>query len=385
MKTPRRAVPYSLLGAALLAAVIVPLGLKAAAEPSPAAGAPARRDPAVSPPATGTARPTRAADSVRLSGPAVVWTGATKTYVAFGSAKSGKAVPATAFTTLTSAAAAAATWSFPAPGTSGPVSQGSLCLTVPAGPPGTPVTASTCAGTPAQTITLVDSANGLALRSAASTTNFVDFSPAAGAFQTHTQDRGDGLQTSLLKPVGQVVLSVTTVQKGDIGTATISGRGTPGARVLNGTSSVPVDSKGFWSMSVTGVDPKGATIRFAQSINGDLYTHADAVVTAWPQRPAAPTAAITFSDDVFEDAVVHGTGAEGAAVTIRSGTTVIGTALVVDGKWSTSIGALGAGEHTVSVTQTLAGLESPALPLTIDYGAAVAITSPSDGATVPAD
>lgn len=323
---------------------------------------------------------------MRITGPTVLWTGATNTFVALGPAQSGKAIRGTAFSALAPASAAAASWAFPAPGASGPVTQGGLCLTVPSGPPGTPVTALPCSGAPSQQISLVKSANGAALRSAAGTTNFVDYSPTAGAFQTHVQDRGDGLQTGLLTPVGRVALSVTTVAKGIVGTATISGRATPGAAVLTGTLSVTASPAGTWSLTVPGISPAGATIRLAQSINGELYTHADAVVSGWPPpptAPAAPTAEVTFLADVTQDAVVHGTGLTGAEVTIRSGVTTIGTSPVIDGEWSTSITALGAGTHSLTVTQSRDGLASPATSVTIDYGDAVAITSPTDGATVP--
>lgn len=374
MTTSRRAVPYTLLAIATLAILSLPLGLRAVASPA---------DPAASGPASPRALTPSAAplDAVRLTGPVVLWTGATATYAAFGPAVSGKAVSGRAYSALSSAASAAATWSFPPPGQTGQISQGPLCLTIPAGAPGTPVTATTCGSSPAQQISLVASANGAALRSAASATNFVDFSPSASAFQTHVQDRGDGVQTSLLKPAGQAVLSVATVTKGAVGTATVSGRGTPGAAVLNGTQSARVGTDGRWSMTVVGADPAGATVRFAQSINGQLYTHADAVITAWPVRPAAPVAETFFPDDITQDAIVRGKGQTGATVEVRSGDSVIGSATVVAGTWSTSIASLGSGEHPLSVTQTATGLQSPPRELSIDYGAAVSITEPADGTT----
>jgi hypothetical protein len=382
-------VPYSLLAVATLATLSLPLGLRALASPlspnsgpSPAAsGAGAPAGPLAHTARAGTS--TSVSDSVRVAGPAVVWTGPVVGWVALSPAVATRALAGTPFATLAAAGNAASTWSFPAPGTTGPVRQGDLCITLPAGPAGTTVTTNVCDGSPAQQITLVTAHNGQAMQSAAGIL-VDDFRQQSNTFQTNTVDRGDGIQVDLLSPVGQRDLAVSMVTAGEVGIATISGTGTPGAAVLHGDQGVTIAGDGTWTMTVAGVAAAGDTLRFAQSINGSLYTHADAVVPAWPTPPEPPTAAVSFPDDVAENAIVHGDGVDGATITIRLDTGTIATTTVSAGVWSIDIAALGSGSHDVTVTQKIADLESQPQTLTIDYGPAVSITSPTDEATAPA-
>lgn len=96
---------------------------------------------------------------------------------------------------------------------------------------------------------------------------------------------------------------------------------------------------------------------------------------------AAPTAQVTFAADISQKATVSGTGADGARITIKNGSAVVGTATVRNGTWSIQIDPIGAGATTLTVEQT--GVGAPQSVQTVaDFGAAVAISGPS-GSIVP--
>lgn len=113
---------------------------------------------------------------------------------------------------------------------------------------------------------------------------------------------------------------------------------------------------------------------------GDFRLTGSSPVTI-AQSVVAPTAQVDFSNDVTQKATVSGTGADGATITVKNGSAVLGTTTVRGGSWSLQIDPIGAGATTLTVEQT--GVGSPQSVQTVaDFGVAVAITGPS-GSIVP--
>ena len=113
-----------------------------------------------------------------------------------------------------------------------------------------------------------------------------------------------------------------------------------------------------------------------QQGKGNNVTTAEVTVNPGKSSVANPTADVAFDADVAKKATVSGTGANGATITVKNGQKTIGTAKVVDGKWSTQIAPIGAGVHELTIEQT--GIEgTQTTTATADFGSAVAITGPS--------
>jgi len=99
---------------------------------------------------------------------------------------------------------------------------------------------------------------------------------------------------------------------------------------------------------------------------------------------AAPTGTVTFSDDITQNATVSGTGANGATITLYAGdsTTVIGTAVVRNGTWSTTIDPIGAGDQKIRIEQS--GIDgTQTAETTAKYGAAVTLDRPASSTVTP--
>lgn len=99
---------------------------------------------------------------------------------------------------------------------------------------------------------------------------------------------------------------------------------------------------------------------------------------------AAPTGTVTFSDDVTQKATVSGTGVDGATITLYAGdsTTVIGTAVVNNGTWSTTIDPIGAGDQKIRIEQSgIEGIQTA--ETTAQYGAAVTLDRPGSATVTP--
>ncbi|MFA0851560.1 hypothetical protein ABRP24_016805 [Curtobacterium sp. WHRI 8282] len=99
---------------------------------------------------------------------------------------------------------------------------------------------------------------------------------------------------------------------------------------------------------------------------------------------AAPTGTVTFSDDVTQKATVSGTGVDGATITLYAGdsTTAIGTAVVRNGTWSTTIDPIGAGDQKIRIEQSgIDGIQTA--DTTAEYGAAVVLDEPASSTVTP--
>ncbi|MCS5494409.1 Ig-like domain-containing protein [Curtobacterium flaccumfaciens] len=99
---------------------------------------------------------------------------------------------------------------------------------------------------------------------------------------------------------------------------------------------------------------------------------------------AAPTGTVTFSDDVTQKATVSGTGVDGATITLYAGdsTTAIGTAVVNNGTWTTTIDPIGAGDQKIRIEQSgIDGIQTA--ETTAEYGAAVTLDDPASSTVTP--
>ncbi|CAN7476152.1 trypsin-like serine protease [Arthrobacter sp. LjRoot78] len=149
----------------------------------------------------------------------------------------------------------------------------------------------------------------------------------------------------------------------------IAGTGTPGARVeLSGdaTGQAVVGPDGTWAVPVTGPARFGSfTVTAVQTAGGAADSPAaNRTFTVVPPSPAV--ANIQNGQHFAHDAVpqrITGSALKGAAVTV----TVDGAAAVqtADGTWSSPVPAgLGAGAHTLAVSQTVDGVASAPVNLT---------------------
>ncbi|MCS5485741.1 hypothetical protein NY588_01170 [Curtobacterium flaccumfaciens pv. beticola] len=92
------------------------------------------------------------------------------------------------------------------------------------------------------------------------------------------------------------------------------------------------------------------------------------------------TATASFSDDVSVPVTVGGRGISGAHVQVRDGAVLAEADVLENGTWSVTLTAPDrGGVRVVTAVEQLAGAEIASVPVRIDYGAAVRITSPGDG------
>jgi hypothetical protein len=104
-------------------------------------------------------------------------------------------------------------------------------------------------------------------------------------------------------------------------------------------------------------------------------THSELRVNPGKSTIAAPGGKAVFDADVSKKATIAGTGAAGATITVKNGSTKLGSTTVgADGKWSLPIAPIGPGKHTLTLEQ--AGIEGTQTATTeIDYGRGVAFST----------
>jgi hypothetical protein len=109
-----------------------------------------------------------------------------------------------------------------------------------------------------------------------------------------------------------------------------------------------------------------------------------AAVTTHPagteRASVAVTASATFADDVRTVVQVAGTARAGATITVRRGDDVLATTTAdASGAWTTPVNAPNTpGVQALTVVQSVDGTETR-IPLDVDYGPGVVVTSPPDG------
>ncbi|MCS6548020.1 hypothetical protein NYS50_09035 [Curtobacterium flaccumfaciens pv. flaccumfaciens] len=334
-----------------------------------------------------------------LVGPLITETSAfagdpsTPTFSAPSAAAAGSEVPANRSSTLAAARASAVRWSIPAPGavtTVRPLSDPELCLT--AG------TASITSYSPVTLETCVDGDAKQRFRTAANTGSnnpigtglqstynrgFLGLFNTDRVMRLQSQNVADRLpNTEDFTPSFSARVDSTDVATRS---AQISGTGTPGATVLiDERNPREVGPDGRWTARVTNL-PLGTSTLGLEQYEGTEQTGSaslEVTLTAAPltfEATFAPddlTAPVTASGTAQADADVRlfdGAGKQlGETVTAES-----------DGTWETTIPAPNAGGVLrVTAAQFIDGARDTANEVTrdVDYGAAVAVTAPEDGA-----
>ena len=172
-------------------------------------------------------------------------------------------------------------------------------------------------------------------------------------------------------------------------TPTLTGLATAGALITlyNGTTvlgSVVAGSDGQWSFTPSALSD--GTYAFHASVSsGGSVTQTPTIVITVDTVPPAAAGGIQLSDNTSGTVqpiaaggatnnsapVLSGTAEPGSTVTVRDGTTVLGTATVgSNGSWSFTAPTLSEGSHSLTTTVTdkagNVGPASPALPFTVD-------------------
>jgi hypothetical protein len=173
----------------------------------------------------------------------------------------------------------------------------------------------------------------------------------------------------------------------------LTGSVSPDGKTFTGTMadtpasfSLPKDGQIQWTANITAdAAAPAATVDLKFSLQGTTNAGAYMVDGASPititeatvTPPTAPAGQVTFDADVTKKATVSGTGATGSTIELFEGTKKLaGPINVAGGTWTTTIEALGAGQHTIEIRQTnSAGTQTGTT--VADYGQAVAVNAPA--------
>jgi hypothetical protein len=287
----------------------------------------------------------------------------------YGNYVNGSSVSSTKLPTFAQALAGrTSAFTYPAPGKTGTITTGGLCVTLPAPGAANAVNLASCVGNARQTFTTEVDGNGLHLVNAdgsglaqlgVSETNVWLGAYGAGAtFVTFAVDH----------------TSVDTASR----IATVSGHGVPGQTlILNDDFQVVVDTDGTWTAQVPdmriGVNRIKVEAWTGGNLVGTQYANGDIDV-------AQLNATSSFGSRVTDDATVSGSAEPGATVIVRDATgREKGRATADDatGRYSLTIAAPNtAGVAAYAVTQVVSGLETAPTALNIDFGAELAVTAP---------
>lgn len=167
-----------------------------------------------------------------------------------------------------------------------------------------------------------------------------------------------------------------------------TGKPTPG-------TSLKQEQSGALRFTETGSTGKpyltGRTFNWNRDIK--TFATADAPDSSWIGLPDNLGAAYmqleasgSFDTDIAKKATVSGTAEPDATITLKSGTTTLGTTTAAaDGTYSFDVDAPNkGGALALTVTQTIDGKDGGSKDVSLDYGKAVAITGPEDQEEVPA-
>ncbi|RKR76122.1 hypothetical protein C8E83_3287 [Frondihabitans australicus] len=296
------------------------------------------------------------------------YTATGSTALSFKSAGSGKPLANVSVTPgATTPAIPGEQFTFPAVGTTGPISPASdpsLCFTA-AG--GSPIVNNTslqpCGSFDAATATqtfVVNSQGYINLVGAGGWVIAYDSSAIVGQTLGIINSSASQLDLAKMTPVVDEDAPTATVSFGAAVTdlATISGTGAEGATItvsVNGTpiGSPVVVSGGSWSLPIPASIGAGShTFTVTQTLNGA----AAGSTTATADFGAAVDATGPTAEFSGPSTAVTGTGAPGATVILKEGGATIGTATVAaNGTWSIEATGLQDGAHTFTATQTARG------------------------------
>ena len=151
----------------------------------------------------------------------------------------------------------------------------------------------------------------------------------------------------------------------------------------------PADQQYRFMVDVTAGDeapeePSAMDFVFSGTSSTNDFRAEGKTTTTVTANVAAPTGTVTFSDDVAQKATVSGTGVDGATITLYAGdsTTAIGTAVVNNGTWTTTIDPIGAGDQKIRIEQSgIDGIQTA--ETTAEYGAAVTLDDPASSTVTP--
>ncbi|GIT80758.1 hypothetical protein LLS1_24270 [Leifsonia sp. LS1] len=180
--------------------------------------------------------------------------------------------------------------------------------------------------------------------------------------------------------------TVTTAKPTFTGTGTvgaaISVKSSDGTALGTGT----VGSDGKWSVTSTAALSAGAaSVTVSQDASGST-TSASVSFTVAPGAPVVISSPVAGSTVNVAKPTFTGTGEKGAAITVKSGATTLGTGTVgSDGKWSVaSTVALAAGAASVTVSQSASGITTDtSVSFTVAPASPIAIVTPAQDSTVP--
>lgn len=123
------------------------------------------------------------------------------------------------------------------------------------------------------------------------------------------------------------------------------------------------------------------TARLQGSVTAGTFDTTATTTTTFVDAKAPFNASVTFPDDVTQRVVVGGDGEPGARVDLYEGSVHVSAATVgADGKWSVRLAAPDrGGVRELRAEQTIGSTPSGSVPVRIDYGIAMWITSPGNG------
>lgn len=333
-----------------------------------------------------------------LVGPLVTETSAfagdpsTPRYSAPSAAAAGAEIPANRASTLAAARAAAVRWSIPQPGavtTVRPMSDPDLCLTA--------ATASITSYSPVTLETCVDGDAKQQFRTAANTGSnnpigtglqstynrgFLGLFNTDRVMRLQSQNVADRLpNTEDFTPSFTARVDSTDVTTRS---AQVSGTGTPDATVLiDGRNPQVVGPDGRWTARVTNLPLGTSTLELEQYEGTERTGVAELEITL---TVAPLTFETTFADTLSDPVTASGSAQPESAVRLYDAAgNQLGDTVTAgpDGAWETTIPAPDAsGVLRITAAQFVDGVRDTANEVTrdVDYGAAVSIATPAEGA-----
>ncbi|ROQ06982.1 MULTISPECIES: Ig-like domain-containing protein [unclassified Curtobacterium] len=189
--------------------------------------------------------------------------------------------------------------------------------------------------------------------------------------------------------------TVRVAQRDSVVTLTAGGAAEPGARVrvtIDGgdPTTVTATDAGTWTLALPGLDVGEHTIRATQTVDGSTSEQVRSTFTVAPGAALTVTApaddaTLTVPDsDPSATVPVSGQGQPGADVRIvLDDDDPVTVRVGPDGRWSTSLTGVPAGDHTVSVTQVVNGTTSSPVErdvtVVVAEADAIVVTAPADG------
>ena len=175
---------------------------------------------------------------------------------------------------------------------------------------------------------------------------------------TATSPQSSAVSIGLSREITPVTATISA-KDDDAKTATLTGKGEPGATITvstpNGPKTATVAADGTWSVDLDGLAEGKNDLTVSQPVkdqNGTTVTStADVAVTIDVPAPAEPlTAQVDSKDDDARTAVISGTGTPGATVTVTTPTGPADTTVQEDGTWSLEVSGLAEGQNDLTVT-----------------------------------